>query len=331
MRDRDAGTVTFTSSLGFGRKLERIAADPHIAVAYHTRQHGHTDRRGLVVVQGIATVRGASDRERDEVAAQAAEHMGQVVTGRFWDRWLSVYYYDRVLVDVAVVRMLWWPDGTLDDEPVVIGSAPPVEPPAPQTPPREATTPRVALRRMRRSLSHPHLLLGYVQADAMPVIVPVDVDGTDEDGLVLGGAVPLTLPAGGRRAGVPRARLPSEADRPVDGDAHRVARGRRRGALDAAHAAQLRRTAEQDAAAARQRRGRTVGIPPGAAQRSRRDRQARRVDLTLRALRRAEGRGMREWTASRLAWAAFATSAVLVASALALNLTRYPGDRRHDR
>jgi hypothetical protein len=28
LRDRDAGTVGFTSSLGFGRKLERIAADP---------------------------------------------------------------------------------------------------------------------------------------------------------------------------------------------------------------------------------------------------------------------------------------------------------------
>jgi hypothetical protein len=204
MRDRDAGTVTFTSSLGFGRKLERIAADPHIAVAYHTRQHGHTDRRGLVVVQGIATVRGASDRERDEVAAQAAEHMGQVVTGRFWDRWLSVYYYDRVLVDVAVVRMLWWPDGTLDDEPVVIGTAPPAAPPVPQTPARDATTPRVPLRSVRRSLSHPHLLLGYVQSDGVPVIVPVDVDGTDEHGLVLGGAVPRTLPAGGRCAGSSR-------------------------------------------------------------------------------------------------------------------------------
>jgi hypothetical protein len=30
MHDRDAGGVTFTTSLGFGKKLERIEADPRI-------------------------------------------------------------------------------------------------------------------------------------------------------------------------------------------------------------------------------------------------------------------------------------------------------------
>lgn len=40
MCDREAGTVSFTSSVGLGgRKLEHIAADPRIAVAYHTRQN----------------------------------------------------------------------------------------------------------------------------------------------------------------------------------------------------------------------------------------------------------------------------------------------------
>ena len=40
MRDRNARTVAFTTSLGFGRKLERIAANPRVALAYHAREHG---------------------------------------------------------------------------------------------------------------------------------------------------------------------------------------------------------------------------------------------------------------------------------------------------
>lgn len=202
MRDRAAGTVTFTTSLGFGRKLERIAADPRIAVTYHTRKHGHTDRQGVVVVQGIASIRAdVSDAERAALTARATEHIGQVVSGRFWDWWLSVYYYDRVLVDVAVRRVLWWPDDSLAHDPVVLGAPLPDVPPAPQEPPRDPTTPRVPLAGLRRSTSRPHLLTGYLLADGMPLAVPVEAAGIDERGLVLGGAAAGILPPGGRRAG----------------------------------------------------------------------------------------------------------------------------------
>jgi len=37
---REAGEVGFTTSLGFAKKLERIIADPHVALAYHARDHG---------------------------------------------------------------------------------------------------------------------------------------------------------------------------------------------------------------------------------------------------------------------------------------------------
>src|SRR5687768_11674184 len=122
LRDREAGTVTFTTSLGFGRKLERIVADPRISVAYHTRQYGHSQRRGFALVQGIATViADATQERRDEVAEQAKKHIGQVVEGRFWDWWLKVYYFDRVAVEVTAKRILWWPNGSLDEAPEVIG------------------------------------------------------------------------------------------------------------------------------------------------------------------------------------------------------------------
>src|SRR3569623_1530546 len=57
LRDRERGTVGFTTSLGFGKKLERLRRDPRIALAYHARDHGFaTDRPEYVLVQGRATV-----------------------------------------------------------------------------------------------------------------------------------------------------------------------------------------------------------------------------------------------------------------------------------
>src|SRR3954469_174833 len=57
LRDREAGTVGFTTSLGFGRKLERIKHDPRVALAYHAREHGIGDgaNRRYVLVHGKAS------------------------------------------------------------------------------------------------------------------------------------------------------------------------------------------------------------------------------------------------------------------------------------
>jgi hypothetical protein len=40
LRDRQAGWIGFTTSLGFGKKLDRIRRDRHVAMAFHTREHG---------------------------------------------------------------------------------------------------------------------------------------------------------------------------------------------------------------------------------------------------------------------------------------------------
>ena len=55
LRDRDAGTVTFTTSLGFRRKLDRLRKEPRIALAYHARDHGFSDSPRYVLVQGRAS------------------------------------------------------------------------------------------------------------------------------------------------------------------------------------------------------------------------------------------------------------------------------------
>ena len=52
LRDREQGTVTFTTSLGFGRKLKRIERDPSVALAYHAREHGFAFSEAFVLVQG---------------------------------------------------------------------------------------------------------------------------------------------------------------------------------------------------------------------------------------------------------------------------------------
>jgi hypothetical protein len=39
----------------------------------------------------------------------------------FWDRWLSAYYADRVVVTVAVIRVVTWPDHACSGEPTVSG------------------------------------------------------------------------------------------------------------------------------------------------------------------------------------------------------------------
>src|SRR3954469_19692810 len=72
LRDRDEGTVSFTTSLGFGRKLERIERDPRVALAYHAREHGLSDSPPYVLVQGGAWFVKHPDQESlDFIGRQA--------------------------------------------------------------------------------------------------------------------------------------------------------------------------------------------------------------------------------------------------------------------
>ena len=106
LRDRARGTVTFTTSLGLGRKLERIRKDPRVALAFHVREHGFSSEPGFVLVQGRAEPRhDLDDTMRAHVEAQATRFMGPPRRGRlFWDRWLHEYYSVRIPVEIEVER-----------------------------------------------------------------------------------------------------------------------------------------------------------------------------------------------------------------------------------
>src|SRR3954447_4941870 len=202
LRDRSTGTVSFTTSLGFGRKLDRIEKDPRVALTYHAREHGHSTSSRYVLVQGSATVIKEPDREYLEfIGQQAAPFMGPPKRGAFWDRWLSAYYADRVPVHIDVHRIVSWPDLRCAGEPEVHGAALPASP-EPQEPPKKGTGPRVDAVRAGRALGKlAHQLVAFRGGDGHPVVVPVRVDPADAGAVHLD-APPDLLPEGGRRAGL---------------------------------------------------------------------------------------------------------------------------------
>jgi hypothetical protein len=201
LHDRGAGRVGFTTSLGFSKKLDRIAQDPRVALAFHAREHGSSTSSAYVLVQGRATVVAEpSPARKQEVFDQASRYLGSPPRGRFWDFWLREYGDVRVPVDVAVERIVVWPDLRCAGEPVVTG-APLPGPPERQRAPKNGTAPRIDVARAAKRLgATEHLLAAWCGADGYPVVLPVAIEHAGPDGLRLGCAAPL--PEGGRRAGL---------------------------------------------------------------------------------------------------------------------------------
>ena len=199
---RGAGELGFTTSLGFPRKLERIIADPQVALAYHTREHGFSASPMFVLAQGAASVDLQPSRERLEATVpQGQRYVGQFMRGPVWDRLLREYYYERVFVDISVDRIAAWPDLSAAGDRQVYGAAWPGRP-AQQAPPKNGTGPRVDVDRAAGRIAVlPHRVLAYRGADGYTVVVPVEFAGHDAAGLRLVAANGL-LPPGGRRAGL---------------------------------------------------------------------------------------------------------------------------------
>ena len=198
VRDRDAGTLAaLNSSVGVWRKLEAIRARPAVAVAYHTRKHGFSDRPEYVLVQGHATVL-PPDPDLPRTMGERWERFGGdrdfgPVLG-----WLVRDWLRRSVIEIAVRRVVVWPDLACRGAPEAFGAPLPDDPPS-QRPPRNGTGPRVDHRRAaRRARRLRHVLCGWVGADGLPMVVPVQAGETSARGIALSGPVP----AGARRAGL---------------------------------------------------------------------------------------------------------------------------------
>ncbi len=203
LKDRERGTVGFTTSLGFAKKLERLKREPRVALAYHAREHGFSNRPEYVLVQGRAQpVEQPTPAERQEVRTNAERHLGKGRSGPFWDRWLREYYMVRIPVRVHVERMTIWPDLRCAGASELHGLPDPGLAPEPQRPPKKGTGPRVDMERAAKRLSKtPHVLHAHIAADGYPTVAPVDIRASDARGLELT-AAPGLLPSGARRAGL---------------------------------------------------------------------------------------------------------------------------------
>jgi hypothetical protein len=201
LRDRTAGTVTVSTSLGLWKKLDRIRRNPGVAVAYHAREHGLTDRPGFVLVQGTASFPTAPDRAWLESITPEWDRFLGPRSGGVVGRMLDVYYWQRVPITVQVERVVAYTDDGAEEDPEVFGAPRPESAP-PQTAPKGGSGPRIdTAKAVERAKRLPHTLLGWRGADDRPEVIPATALGASSEGIALR-VPPGSVPAGGRRAGL---------------------------------------------------------------------------------------------------------------------------------
>jgi hypothetical protein len=202
LRDRDAGTVSFTSSLGYWKKLERMERDPRIGLLFSDRSHGHTTDPLIVLLQGDVEIESQPDQDfLDELFGHhMPRFFGPTVRGPIWDRLTREYHRVRVRVTISLKRLTGWEPESGGIIEVAGESRPYGEPPEP-APPRAGVAPQVSVAKAARRASELRTAcLGYIGRDGYPVLTPVEVDGHSDAGLALASVRPL--PDGGRRAGL---------------------------------------------------------------------------------------------------------------------------------
>jgi hypothetical protein len=172
-----------------------------VAVAYHARDHGLTDRPGFVLVQGRASFPTTPDREWLESITPEWERFLGPRAGGLAGRMLEVYFWHRVPITIQVERVVAYPDNAAASQPQVLGNQP-AEPAPPQKPPRGGTAARLdAAKVAAHARRLPHTLLGWCGSDDLPEVVPVAAVEAGDSSLQL--TVPAgSVPTGGRRAGL---------------------------------------------------------------------------------------------------------------------------------
>lgn len=131
----DGGTLDVSTGLAYPLKAERARRNPKVALTFSEPRGSGLSRPATFVVQGLATVRDADLRANaTRYLAQSHERFPQIyaATPSFMLRSMA-FYWCRIWVEVTPVRVLWWPDGNLDQEPLIWLPLPPL-PAAPSDP-----------------------------------------------------------------------------------------------------------------------------------------------------------------------------------------------------
>jgi hypothetical protein len=200
LRDREAGTVTLSTSLALWRKLDRIRRRNGVAVAFHAREHGLADRPGFVLVQGRSSFDPVPDRAwLESITPQWNRFLGPRKGGPL-GRLLDVYYWQRVAITIEVERIVAYRDNLAARKAEVLGAEPGGSPPT-QREPKNGAAPRLDSAKVAADATRlPHTLLGWCGADELPEVVPVRAEGSGDRGVAL--SAPAGVPVGGRRAGL---------------------------------------------------------------------------------------------------------------------------------
>ncbi|NUR95140.1 MAG: hemerythrin [Kribbellaceae bacterium] len=191
----DAGTATIDVSTGltYPAKAERARHDPRVALLFSDPIGSGLGDAPVVLVQGLATVRDADlQANTDLYLRRVLEKMPQAVTGQPWfvvrrQQW----YWSRVWIEVTPLRILWWPGGRLDTEPLrwdapVDLTAPPSDTaPEGAAPPAWATAPADWRPRADHAMRLGNPVLTVRDADGWPL--PVRSLGVSrvDDGFVI--------------------------------------------------------------------------------------------------------------------------------------------------
>ena len=261
LRDRRAGTVTVTTSLGLWKKLDRIRANPSVAVAYHAPRPCRQRPARVRARPGPASFSPTPDRDWLESIGPGVGALPRPDQGGLAGRWLEVYYWQRVAITIEVA-----PDRRLADPGLrrragrprrgAAGSAAAAVAAAE----RHRATDRRATGSPPKSGSLPHTLVGWAGADGLPMVD--GGRGERQQCRRRRARRPRRGPARGRPPRRPdRPPIRAADDRPGAAPLHRLARCRRRPRrLRAAHPGRLPAARLEGRVHARQRHRHPAGI-----------------------------------------------------------------------
>jgi hypothetical protein len=146
-----------------------------VAIAYHAREHGLSDRPEFVLVRGTARTQNEPDREwLESITPQWDRFLGPRECG-LWQRWMSVYYRKRVATEVEISRIVVWAEISCADPPEVLGEPLPPGPPAAQKGPANGTGPRLRIRRAAAGRGGCRTRWSWAGADGLPTLLAAGV------------------------------------------------------------------------------------------------------------------------------------------------------------
>lgn len=119
------GCIDVTTGIGYPKKADDAAANPHVALLFSEPLGSGIDRAPMVLVQGTAVVDEKDLRaNRERYAAESAAKLPAAQKGappKFL-RGMFSWYFDRIYVHVRPERVFVWPDGDVTREPTLYGA-----------------------------------------------------------------------------------------------------------------------------------------------------------------------------------------------------------------